>query len=588
MLPGDVRAAGPCHEQDPPLVVCRALHIEDVQVERGDIVRKKRLTSALATLGLLVGLSALATTAATTTAEARAADTAATTAVARTAATTSVPRPDHVVVVMFENTSAGSIIGNSSAPYFNQLASTGANFTNAFAIEHPSQPNYLDLFSGSNQGVTDDTCPHTFSTTNEAAQLIAQGLTFTGYSESLPSAGSTACTAGGTNGYARKHSPWVNFTNVPAADNQPFSAFPTDYSQLPTVSWVIPNLCDDIHNCSIATGDTWLKNNLDGYVQWAKTHNSVLITTFDEDDSLGDNQVATLFDGQPVKTGSYAERIDHFSVLRTIEDMYGLPYAGAAATATSITDTWNTGTGGGVTVTPPGNQSGTVGTPVSLQLHGTDTAGGTLTWSAAGLPAGLSINPSTGLISGTPTTAGTSSVTVTATDSTGPSGSVAFTWTISPASGGCTAAQLLGNPGFETGTAAPWTTTSGVVSNNSGEPPHSGSWDAWMDGYGSTHTDTLSQTVTVPPGCTSATLTFYLHVDTAETTTSTAYDKLTVQAGTTTLATYSNLNATSGYVQKSLSLTPYIGQTVALKFTGTEDTTLQTSFVVDDTAVNVS
>lgn len=554
-------------------------------MERGDIVRIKRLTSALATLGLLVGLSALATTAANS-AEARTADTAATTAAARTA-TASVPRPDHVVVVVFENTSAGSIIGNSSAPYFNQLADSGANFTNAFAIEHPSQPNYLDLFSGSNQGVTDDSCPHTFSTANEGAQLIAKGLTFTGYSESLPSAGSTVCTFG-TNGYARKHSPWVNFTNVPAADNQPFSAFPTDYSQLPTVSWVIPNLCDDMHNCSIATGDTWLKSHLDGYVQWAKTHNSVLITTFDEDDSLGDNQIATIFNGQPVKTGSYGERIDHFSVLRTIEDMYGLPYAGAAANATSITDAWNTGTGGGVTVTPPGNQSGTVGTPVSLQLNGTDTAGGTLTWSASGLPAGLSINASTGLISGTPTTAGTSSVTVTATDSTGPSGIATFTWTISPASGGCTAAQLLGNPGFETGTAAPWTTTSGVVSNSSGEPPHSGSWDAWMDGYGSTHTDTLSQTVTVPAGCTSATLTFFLHIDTAESTTSTAYDKLTVQAGSTTLATYSNLNAVPGYVQKSLSLTPYTGQTVTLKFTGTEDTTLQTSFVVDDTAVNVS
>jgi hypothetical protein len=563
-------------------------------------VRKQRLTSALATLGLLAGLSAFATTAATT-ADARTAGPAGTTAAARAAtapharqnapAATSVPRPDHVVVVVFENTSAGSILGNSSAPYFNQLAGSGANFTDSFAIEHPSQPNYLDLFSGSNQGVTDDSCPHTFSTTNEASQLIAKGLTFTGYSESLPSAGSTACTAGGTNGYARKHSPWVNFTNVPAADNQPFSAFPTDYSQLPTVSWVIPNLCDDIHNCSIATGDSWLKSHLDGYVQWAKTHNSVLITTFDEDDSTGPNRIATFFNGQPVRTGSYSERIDHFSVLRTIEDMYGLPYAGSAATATSITDAWNTTAGGGsVGVTPPGNQTGTVGTPVSLQLQATDTAVGTLSWSAAGLPAGLSINSSTGLVSGTPTTAGTFSVTVTATDSTGPSGGATFTWTVNPSSGGgsCTAAQLLGNPGFETGSAAPWTASSGVVSNNSGEPAHSGSWDAWMDGYGSTHTDTLSQSVTVPAGCTSATLSFFLHVDTAETTASTAYDKLTVQAGSTTLATYSNLDAASGYVQKSLSLTPYLGQTVTLKFTGAEDSTLQTSFVVDDTAVNVS
>jgi hypothetical protein len=177
-----------------------------------------------------------------------------------------VPRPDHVVIVMFENTAQTSIIGNSQAPYFNQLATTGANFTNSFAIEHPSEPNYLDLFSGSNQGVTDDSCPHTFSTPNEGAQLIAAGLTFTGYSEDLPSAGSTVCASGL---YARKHNPWVNFSNVPATANQPFSAFPTDLTQLPTVSWVVPNLCDDIHDCSIATGDAWLKAHLDSYVQWA-------------------------------------------------------------------------------------------------------------------------------------------------------------------------------------------------------------------------------------------------------------------------------------------------------------------------------
>ena len=239
-------------------------------------------------------------------------------------------------------------------------------------------------------------------------------------------------------------------------------------------------------------------------------------------------------------------------------------------------------------MTSPGNQNGTVGTSVSLQLKAADTAGGALSWGVSGLPAGLSVNPATGLISGTPTTTGTFTVTATATDSTGPSGSATFTWTVAPSGGGCTAAQLLGNPGFETGSAAPWTAGSGVVSNSSGEPAHSGSYDAWMDGYGSAHTDTLAQTVTVPAGCTTATLSFFLHVDTAETTTGTAYDKLTVQAGSTTLATYSNLNAATGYVQKSLSLTPYIGQTVTVKFTGTEDSTLQTSFVVDDTAVNVS
>jgi hypothetical protein len=251
--------------------------------------------------------------------------------------------------------------------------------------------------------------------------------------------------------------------------------------------------------------------------------------------------------------------------------------------------------GNTVTVTNPGSQTGTVGTAASVQIHASDSASGqTLTYSATGLPAGLSINSSSGLISGTPTTAGTSSVTVKATDTTGASGSAAFSWTINPASSGCTAAQLLGNPGFETGTAAPWSASTGVVNNSTSEPPHSGSWDAWLDGYGSTHTDTLSQTVTVPTGCTTATLSFWLHVDTAETTTTTQYDKLTVQilnsSGTvlSTLHTYSNLDHNTGYAQHSFSLSSYIGQTIQLKFTGTEDSTLQTSFVIDDTAINVS
>jgi hypothetical protein len=127
-----------------------------------------------------------------------------------------------------------------------------------------------------------------------------------------------------------------------------------------------------------------------------------------------------------------------------------------------------------------------------------------------------------------------------------------------------------------------------VIDNSTGAPAHSGSYKAWLDGYGSTHTDTLSQSVTIPASCTSATFTFYLYVTTKETSTSTAYDKLTVAAGSTTLATYSNLNSSSGYVQKSINLSSYAGQTVTLKFTGAEDSSLATSFLVDDTALNVS
>ena len=245
--------------------------------------------------------------------------------------------------------------------------------------------------------------------------------------------------------------------------------------------------------------------------------------------------------------------------------------------------------GNTVTVTNPGNQTTTVGTAVSLQIHATDSASGqTLTYSATGLPAGLSINSATGLISGTPTTAGTSSVTVTAKDTTNASGSASFTWTIN-SSGGCTASQLLGNPGFETGSAAPWTSTAGVINpNGAGETAHSGTWYAWLDGYGTTHTDTLSQSVTIPAACTGTTFSFWLHIDTAERTTTTQFDKLTITANGTTIATFSNLNHATGYQQHSYSLGSFAGQTVTLKFTGTEDSSLQTSFVVDDTAVNTS
>ncbi|MFE2266653.1 M4 family metallopeptidase [Streptomyces griseosporeus] len=238
----------------------------------------------------------------------------------------------------------------------------------------------------------------------------------------------------------------------------------------------------------------------------------------------------------------------------------------------------------GVTVTNPGSQSSTAGTAVSLQVQATGTNGGSLTYSATGLPTGLAINASTGLISGTPTTAGTYSTTVTVKDSTGATGSASFSWTISTSGGGCTSTQLLANPGFESGDTG-WT-DSGVINNDTREPAHGGSWTAWLNGWGSAHTDTLSQSVTIPAGC-KATLTFYLHIDTAEIG-STAYDTLSVAVGSKTLATYSNANAASGYSQKSLDLSSLAGQTVTLKFTGVEDAYLATNFVIDDTALTTS
>jgi serine protease len=241
-----------------------------------------------------------------------------------------------------------------------------------------------------------------------------------------------------------------------------------------------------------------------------------------------------------------------------------------------------------VTVNSIASQSWTVGTAVSLTATGSSSAGKTLTWSASGLPSGVTINATTGVISGTPSTSGSGTATITASDSTTASGSTTFSWSVSTTGGGCTAAQLIGNSGFETGAASPWTLTAGVLNNSTSEPAHSGSWDAWMNGYGTTHTDSSAQTITIPASCHNATLSFYLHIDTAETTTTTAFDKLTVTAGSTTLATFSNLNKASGYAVHTYNLASLIGQTITIKFNGVEDSSLQTSFVLDDTTLNVS
>lgn len=249
-----------------------------------------------------------------------------------------IPTPDHVVVVMLENKSFHEVTDGSSAPYITSLANSGANFSQSFAVTHPSEPNYLALFSGSPQGVIDDSCPHTFPGANLGSELAGAGLSFAGYSESMPADGFTGCTSGE---YARKHNPWVDFTNVPASSNLVYERhFPTDFTQLPRVSFVIPNLCDDAHDCGVATADKWLRNNLDAYKQWAVTHNSVLVVTFDEDDSSQSNQIPTVFTGQHVKPGNYSERIDHYGVLRTLEDAFGLPCTANACSATPITDAW--------------------------------------------------------------------------------------------------------------------------------------------------------------------------------------------------------------------------------------------------------
>lgn len=162
-----------------------------------------------------------------------------------------------------------------------------------------------------------------------------------------------------------------------------------------------------------------------------------------------------------------------------------------------------------------------------------------------------------------------------------------MTWTRFSARTGCSSpGNKVTNGGFENG-ASPWNLSAGVLqSNGSGESAHSGTHFAWLDGYGRSHTDTATQSVTIPAGC-QASLTFWLHIDTDESG-STPFDKLTVKVGNTTLATYSNANAASGYTPHTFNVSSFAGQTVTLSYTGTEDVSLQTSFVLDDVAIKAS
>jgi hypothetical protein len=239
------------------------------------------------------------------------------------------------------------------------------------------------------------------------------------------------------------------------------------------------------------------------------------------------------------------------------------------------------------TVTSPGDQTATVGKAVSLQIKATDPQNEALTYSATGLPTGLSINAASGLITGAPTTAGTSTVTITAKDPAGNPGTAAFKWTVEAAAT-CAKAQIVANPGFESG-AAPWNENpAGVIRDATTEQPaHGGTKIALLGGRGTAGTDTVSQQISIPATCTKAKLKFHLHVDTQETAT-TAKDRFTVSVGDKQLGFWSNKDAAAGYKLRQFNLAPYAGQTVSLTFKGTENATAKTTFVVDDITVDTA
>ncbi|GLZ42314.1 S8 family serine peptidase [Actinokineospora sp. NBRC 105648] len=249
--------------------------------------------------------------------------------------------------------------------------------------------------------------------------------------------------------------------------------------------------------------------------------------------------------------------------------------------------TWTIAEAGGLTLANPGDQAGEVGVESGVKLV---AGGGTRphTWSATGLPAGITTGPDDNgvvVLSGVPTAAGTSTVVVTVRDSAGASASTTFRWVITDG-GTCPPAQKVVNPGFESGTTG-WASSPSVIGQTAnGKPAHTGTWRAWLGGWGRAHTSTLSQTVAIPAGCSRYQLSIWLRVDTAEREAK-AYDRLTVSAGAKTLATFSNLDAASGYRQLTYDLAEFAGQSVAVRFTGLEDSALQTSFALDDVTLTV-
>jgi acid phosphatase len=264
---------------------------------------------------------------------------------------------DHIVIIVEENKDYEQIIGNRNASYINDvLRKEGASLTKFYAEEHHSEGNYFWLFSGSNQhvGFIDSVPDHDFETSNLGEELIRAGRSFKGYCEGLPEIGSLVTEQGL---YARKHVPWAGFSNVPRGKTVADSSnlrfpqdFPSDYNLLPTVSFVIPNLVHDMHNGStpsgILAGDKWLREHIDGYYNWAKQHNSLLILTFDENsqsplmgrvtdpadkDPKKSNRIVTILAGAHIKHGEYSEGkgVTHVNVLRTLEAMYKLNRSGS-------------------------------------------------------------------------------------------------------------------------------------------------------------------------------------------------------------------------------------------------------------------
>ena len=266
---------------------------------------------------------------------------------------TSVPRSvripafTHVVVVVFENHEETSIAGSPDAPTFNRLAHRYATLANYDGVAHPSLPNYLGLVSGSTQGISSDCTDCIVRARNLADTLEAAGKTWKTYAEDLPSAGYTGGSAGR---YAKKHDPFLYFRDIVSSPGRrrrvvPFTRLAHDLARnrLPDFSLVVPNLCDDMHDCSVATGDTWLKAHVVPLLHARALRGGVVFVVFDEGTSGtgGGGHVEALALGPTVRPGvRFTKPTNHYGLLRTIEDAWGLPRLGFSRTGTPIGGIW--------------------------------------------------------------------------------------------------------------------------------------------------------------------------------------------------------------------------------------------------------
>ena len=258
-------------------------------------------------------------------------------ALAVPAAAAPLPRPAHVVIVIDENRTLNQVIGSGHAPYLTTVAQNGALFTHATGITHPSQPNYFALLAGVTNS-NGNKCPARgipADAPNLASELLAAHLTFAAYSESLPSVGFLGCSAGQ---YAKKHASWTFFSNIPRNLHVPLTDLKS-WDALPTVTIIVPNLDDDMHDGTVKEGDDWAELHLASLLKWAASHDTLVVFTWDEGfDAV--NSIPTMFVGPMIRAGRYPEHVDHYRVLRTLEDLYGLAPTGNAAHAIPLTDIW--------------------------------------------------------------------------------------------------------------------------------------------------------------------------------------------------------------------------------------------------------